>query len=879
MAAIKKDPSSKKYLELDLGFLYGIPSPVKDEELDHWIPKLKSTLNRSEKNMEAAKLLNQLLAHLSSLEGQKLLLAKTWSGFADSRQKYLRDSIDQTLNQLATEYPLGVVDEDSLLSRLPAMGIKGVTPLSIKQKADSHGLTVTPALDLSKNQLPEKLVPIWNAVSKHPDYPTIFDLILIHRTDDLKSIELLDSFSANGRPITLQDIEKARRRSEQGRDTDALQDAQKFLGAVKDAAADEKALQSTVIAAIVETVTAQLQRGNTLVGVRDSLVANGIKQLDASRIVHAVSEQRSGASGSKLSLESAREKFASGFLEEAKRIVLAVGETSENKAEYAALIKQIDGALDQKEQYVAEFRDAKSKGDYATASKAIEAALGLDRGDESLEDLRDSVPPVSPSRIRVWGEDGAVVITWNPSVGSDVTYTVVRQDRRIPSDILDGKKYEIPAGQNSFRDENPPAGSSLGYAVFAQKPKSAPSEAAGATILFVPPPLDVEVRNGLTDVAFQWALPQSAAGLVIDLTGADGSSLQREVNDKSRIAIDGLTTGVRYEARLRAKYIVNGRVEYSPPVVRTVTPRAQATPVDDLEIEASQTSDGVKILRAYWTGPSGFEVQLWKVPPEFEMPSGSETTANQLVDIGGQRLQAQAGLTSTDGSQFFLAPGGFNRIVALTVTDSGLLVGSNVIQGWVDPPENVHAERYGDDVKISWNWSRNDAKVDVSWVVDGIPRTRTFTHARYRRDGGANLKNADLITDVELRTIVSIEGEQWSSPKVSVPLEKVAHPPVLQYAVRLKKRLFGNTVAHVKIEGQGELETLEVAVVVKRGRYIPLSIDDGRVIAHETLEFSGGSASFEVELPKVDSPYTFAIFPVEQSGIDVMPRDPSELKG
>jgi hypothetical protein len=101
---------------------------------------------------------------------------------------------------------------------------------------------------------------------------------------------------------------------------------------------------------------------------------------------------------------------------------------------------------------------------------------------EACIDVRDVAAPAPPTGLAVLVEEGAVALSWSPSMDRDLAhYRVYRSSNRGVAERL----AELPAAETAFRDPGPAPGSALRYtitAVDAAGNESEPSAPAAAQI-------------------------------------------------------------------------------------------------------------------------------------------------------------------------------------------------------------------------------------------------------------------------------------------------------------------------------------------------------------------------------------------------------------
>jgi hypothetical protein len=877
VSEVQRDAASTAYARLDLHMLFAVSHPITAAGLRDWRAKIVPALNKAEQALPSAKFLKILFVALEA-QGNDLEDPGFWGGLQAARQQLILGSLETGVDQLGVEYPLGVVTLDELSARLLTLGISGVTPGSVTSVARRRGLEVFDALDLPDDGMPGALVPIWKQVSKHPSFRSIFDLLLLHRPDDVEEITFLTRLSARDGAIGIADIDRARLKSEQSKDTDAMQDAQKFLGALGNHCRSESDLHAVALAAMIEHVSYHLARGKPLLAIRDDMVSRGLARSDSSRIVAALSASASMRGGSRLGIEGVRRLVADGRLTEAERTLAALGPAEQAEAEYAAVSALVSDLLARKATSLRRYHAALATRDVAAAASALREAIKIDDGDETLPQLLDELPPEAPRSLSVTGGDRGVELTWARHSDSGITYTILRARGRVPSAPTDGTVIAHARTEASFVDTDPPVAVPLGYAIFASKAGGSLSEAATAQLRYLPAPTSLTAEPDATGFRVSWNVPRSASGAIVSCTRPDGSTQESAVQTASSLDFTGLVTGSQYRVSVSAVYLDDAGRSLSEPVVISVIPRGTASQVRDLDIEPETGGDGTT-LSARWTADRGFDVELWAFPRNTRLSAGTVVGAEYPRSLGGSRVATASGGSGRQGRARFTAPVEVVRIAPLTVVADGYLVGYAVLSGSAPAARDVTAEVFGPELRVSWTWPEGDSAIELRWTDGGVARTRAVTRARYRAEGGVKLAHAEDISDLSIATVVRVEDEEWRSPMAAVPLPARGTVTAARYEVQIKRALLGGKVTATftaTAETPGVL--MPVVAVLKRGTIMPLGADDGQRLGAFMLDFTANpTCTHSIDAGKERSPLWITLFAVND-GDRLDPPPTSQMK-
>src|SRR5690606_32571962 len=99
--------------------------------------------------------------------------------------------------------------------------------------------------------------------------------------------------------------------------------------------------------------------------------------------------------------------------------------------------------------------------------------------------------------------------------------------------------------------------------------------------------------------------------------------------------------------------------------------------------------------------------------------------------------------------------------------------------------QNIRAERFGNEVVLSWDWPGPEYEVLVAWAGG----ERTIAMNEYRTGGGCRVLMGSGGGTI---TVTSVAGEgdaRWVSPGTSITVEGSAS--AVEYDVEFQRKLFG----------------------------------------------------------------------------------------
>jgi hypothetical protein len=161
-------------------------------------------------------------------------------------------------------------------------------------------------------------------------------------------------------------------------------------------------------------------------------------------------------------------------------------------------------------------------------------------------------------------------------------------------------------------------------------------------------------------------------------------------------------------------------------------------------------------------------------------------------------------------------PAGRSHFVPFTLTPEGGVRGQEAVVHLSEPLRMVRAMRFGDDIRVTWEWPREVGAADLTWDGGG----RRITRQQYREEGGCRLRDLPAVTRVEAGPVVPGGDRDGDGAGEMVPLttavEVQRRPPKLRYELRRRgHRLVGGvrcTVTVSTTDTPGEVTLLLVAV-------------------------------------------------------------------
>lgn len=859
---LKRDAGSQAFLELDLNELFGVPTPATGVDLAAHEKALMMALNKGG-SAGVAPQVKELWALCS--ERADVRSAAFWDGLGQKVQAARGKQLDAMVEALVGEFALGVVPKSQLDRTLEAKGLTSL-PREIVQKAlKLKGLQVVDDL-VELPAVPPAVRQPYAKAMEYADFRTVMDLVLYETND--QPVSFVDGLRSGGRPVGTAELEGSRTRAKQGKDTNALQAAQKFLGAMVKQCLTSGELHQIVLACIAHQTGGELNRGVPQVMVRDDLVGRGLDRTDVSRVILALRE--SGSAQAALGLDEVRRLLAERRPTEARSLLTGITPSPEEAADHASLLQQAERLLQDKAQHLATARAARDAHDLVTASREVDAASAIDPYDPAVEQLRESIPPPPPSRVTVQAQRAGARVQWAGVSGTDVQYRVVRSSHPITHES-DGDVLATGLRAELYDDASAPVATPLWYAVLATRDGHVYSAPTTGEVTLLPPVADARVQAERDSVQVSWKRPPDAVLTRVTCLPPQGSARTEDVTRGSSVAFSGLGTGATHHIEIRAMYRVGAHLVSSEAVRLTAVPRSVAQPVRDLKLIAD--ADATEQV-AEWTGPVGYDVELWTFPVGRDPEVGSTLSRDALISVGGQRVTATTLPGRGGTSRARVRPdAGIRCLVPVVVQDSSLLVGTSVLLGSVEAPSDVHSELLDGQVQVSWRWPAGVHLAELRWKGNGISRTRRVTDVRYRAEGGAHVA-VDGTEDLTVCCVASLDEVELTSARI--PVRIPCRTPYLEYTLHCRKSLFGNHQWSLTATCDQPV-LVEADLVQAMAQWMPNTASDGHLVQHLSIDFSAGPFETTVEVPRTKQPYWMRLF--AGPGVAVVdPPNTSDMK-
>jgi len=482
------------------------------------------------------------------------------------------------------------------------------------------------------------------------------------------------------------------------------------------------------------------------------------------------------------------------------------------------------------------------------AGARLREAMSLAADLPGLAEELATVPAAPVLGVSASADGGGVRVAWRPAPdhGQATVFRVVRGNGRDPVDPDDGTEIPVKAG-HATADAAPPVGRRVHYAVFARVASGRWSRPACAAVQVVPPVTDVVIEGGNRVVTGRWRVHPDVATVEVRRTTEtpDGAGEPVAVERNRAFRDESVVDGVQYYYTLVASYLPasGGTAMRSALVVERGATRLEAKPVTSLTVTAA--GGGSPTVRLSWQQRPGSEIVIRRSHQPCPWEYG-EFVAPVELQTYGTEFDGQLSRKGESMTLVASVPPGRSWFVPFTTGPQGGLRGQDASIDLFDPVRRVRAQRFGDDIRVTWLWPDEVSAAEVAWTGG----RRRITLQQYREEGGCELRSVPGVTRVEVSAVVLGSGDEVRSPAISVEVDD--RPPQLSYQLRRRgHRLAGGVKCTVTLSGAEAVRGATLILVGSSGAVMPLSADAGIELLRESVVVEAG---VPVVLPEVPVP-------------------------
>jgi hypothetical protein len=516
----------------------------------------------------------------------------------------------------------------------------------------------------------------------------------------------------------------------------------------------------------------------------------------------------------------------------------------------------------------------------ARLAEALRLACDLPEVTEQL-----AAVPAAPVVAVIADCDGCGVrIAWRPAPdhGDGTTFRVVRRQGREPAGPDDGREIPLRSGHSadgySTCDESPPVGQRVHYAVFARStsPHAGQwSHPTCAAVQVVPPVAGVVVQGGSNIVTARWRVHPDVVAVEVHRTAGvpEDRGEPVAVGGNRAFCDETAVDGVQYCYTLVACYPhPNGHsaLRSAPVVVRGAT-RPEPRPVPALT--AAPTAGADLTVRLSWSQRPGSQTVIRASPQPCPWEYGQVVG---LAELAGYGTELDGTRTVKGDSVTLVAPMPPGRFycVPFTLDSSSAVRGQDAIVGLAPAVLRLRAQRFGGDVRVTWQWPDQVSAAEVHWAGG----RRRITVQQYRDEGGCQISGCPGISRVEVGAVVLGETGETRSTMASVVVEP--RPPQLVYQLRRRGHRFtGGVTCVVTLSGAQPVRGVTVIIVAAAGHAMPRSPEAGVELLRQPVVIDPvAPVVLEAPVPRLPKPYWLRCFLAEPAPALLVDPPAGQLK-
>jgi len=764
--------------------------------------------------------------------------AQFWAAWFAGRQQTVGTAIDALVAQLREEYgTLTVLTEAQLRETAQLCGVHGAA--DIERARAKAGLSVVEPADVSgglpkmHGQLKALTTALTEAgVRSIPQllYPALVSFRV------LDGVAVTTQPPVTGDPLSAEAVTRAQKDLDKRPDSVQVRSIRSALGLLATEAGSGTDMAALTLCHLLQPVREKQSQGVGVVSLLNQLVAMKLDRADAARIVLGL---RAGGPQRDPGAEVV-ELLNEGRLVAAQQAAAALSgpEGEEVRAVVARVHAQVVELRSAATEHLRMDRDAE-------AAEALRQAVALAADLPGLAAELAAIPPPPVLEVRAVADGSGVRVTWRaaPAHGQDAVFAVVRGRGRAPDGPDDGTT--VPMSSGHAVDAEPPVGLQVHYAVFARLGTGSWSRAATTSVRVVPPVSDVVVDGGTDAVTGRWHVHPAAATVeVARATGRPDAPPQPVAVERKRGFRDtSVADGTAYYYSIVAVYPAptGGAPLRSDPVVRQGATRQEAKPIPKLV--ANPVAGTQRMLRISWRQQPGTEVVLRRSTRPCPWGYGAKVQLSDLkrwgTELDGEVVARGEAITMTAA-----IPAGRSIVVPFTIGPDGAVRGQDAIVDLVEAVRDVRAQRFGDDVRVTWVWPDEISVADVTWA-GGRQR---ITLTQYRDGGGCLLRAVPRMRRVDVEAVLPGGEDEGRAPAVSV--EVVERRTPLRYKLSRRGRSWaGGVTATVTLTSQVPVPHATLLLVGAPGDVMPLSPDGGEELLRTDVTLRAGEPLVLPDIP------------------------------
>lgn len=852
---------SGRELPDDLVARYAIDLAMSDQEVERRLREVRSRWNKGLSSVGfAQKVYRAFLKADEKLQqehGAKFSGIEWWQTYAAARRGANQERVDDLARTLREHFgELGLIAPGQLDATVRA-AYAVLSPDEVDEAVEKAGVRRRTPVELPKAS--GLLDTTYRHLRDHLiDAGKSSVVELLH--DDAGSFRLLDA------PVDLS-IAVVNRAVERENKRAANQGARQALGILATAAKDGD-LRKLALFHLVDDVRQQHGHGVPPSALLRQLLQTGWDPDEARLALFSVLNESARTPVGNLG--SIRELLEQGKLVAAQQMLASIAGAEDS----AAATALVDRQLAKVRELVIGAREALREGAEADAVHRFRQAVALAGDDEELRAELRRIPPEPVLGLAAHEDGVALRLSWRPAAshGEATRYRLVRKEGRIPADPDDGVVIAVEAGRTVAVDRKVPAGTAVGYAVFASAEGSPWSRPAGVEAEVLPGVGAVRLSYSDGAVEGRWVVHPDAIG--VEVLRGDGVAIATSgrTQFRDRTAPEGSEQVYTLTARYRRG---DGTEARSAPVRVRTTANGRPLPVRALSLQASKGGTGPRVILAWKAQPEA-EVVIRRAVTPCRWEFGEVVSPGELDGFGEEVVGTR---DENDGWQTLVAdvPTGRFHYVAFTIGPSGAIRGHDEALGLALPVSGLQHQRLGDAVLLAWEWPEQVGTAEVRWLAGGESGKQLLTRQQYQTGGGCRIPCGPVEVQVKVRTKVLTEGGECTSADVELIVP--ASPPTVHYTVEMtRKPLVGGGTVKVRLRSDQEIARCTVIVVAAEGPVMPRRPTDGRELVRGERALSPAhDVELITTLPRLRKPYWVRCF-VDTAGVHIVDPPVKQLK-
>lgn len=774
-------------------------------------------------------------------EGHDLATPAFWVQWVTERVSRLGAQVDELVDLLTRAYGgLGVITADQL--RAAAAAHVALGPAELDQACRRAGLRMVEPVELPTGPVSRGRVDILVTALATAGAPTVAHLL----QPKLTSFTVLDTLTITPPPVPPMALDAAglaarMHELEKVPDTPTLRAQKDAVGFLQSEARHGTDLRALALFHLLQE--AREQRSAPPVVLHTLLRRTGLADPDAARLAASIAAE--AGTPVRDPLTAVHDLLGEGRLVAAEAAAATLtGPEGDTARE--TVVRQRGQVEELRRLALADLR----AGDDERAGARLRDALRLAVDLPGLAEELAAIPASPVLGVTAAAEGSGVRISWRPAPDHDehTEFRVVRGTGRPPGDADDGAAVAGEPGPSGSAtvDGAPPVGRLLHYAVFARSAGGRWSRSAGASVQVVPPVGDLTVEGEAGAVVGRWRChPDVAVVEVHRHEGApDGPAVAVPPDGHRSFRDTAARDGVRYFYSVVACYPpAGGRAAVrSAAEVRRAATRLEARPVPKL----TAVPVAGPAVRLGWRQKPGTEVVVRRSDTPCRWEYGEEVALDR-VSTWGSELDGTVTVKGDAVTMVAAVPAGRSYCVPFTLGPEHAVRGELAVVDLTDPVRRLRAQRFGDDVRVTWTWPDEVNAAELTWAGG----QRRITLSQYRDEGGTLLRAVPGLHRVDV-VAVALDGAGAESRAPAVNAEVEGRPVRLSYGVRRRgHRLVGGVKCTVTLSAAEDVSGATLVLIGAAGQVLPLDPDAGVELLRAPVVVRAG---VPLDLPEVVLP-------------------------